>query len=163
MTWALLHGRFVIPSSFIYYRFFYFLPFVEVFIYLYQYRLMYIYFIPWATIQYYFTLLLKLTIRNSLHWLLYPFNIYHRWVSLEHFLILQHEKMLQAHLVYFLPQSWNQPFLHGSLVLEKGLASKSCVLVTLVATWVSLFPQSLLFIHFSPFSELECSGHPVIV
>ena len=48
--------------------------------------------------------------------------------------LLQQEKMLQAHLVYFLPQSWNQPFLQGSLVLEKGLASKSCVLDTLVAT-----------------------------
>lgn len=34
----------------------------------------------------------------------------------EHFPTFWHNKMLQAHFVYFLPQRWNQPSLQGTLI-----------------------------------------------
>ena len=82
-----------------------------------------VFFIFWITIQYCFILLLK-----SLQlWLLGALSfgscvpLTNPCCSLscfvfERFFTFWHYKMLQAHLVYFLSQSWGQPFLQGALV-----------------------------------------------
>ena len=47
-------------------------------------------------------------------WLLHPFSM--PLSFFEHFLIFWHQKMFQVHLLFFLSQAWNLPFLQGALV-----------------------------------------------
>ena len=112
----LLHWRFVSSSH---------LPFYLV-VYLYQYRLMDVRFIPWDINQYYsFTFMYiyvyvlylaeivpVLAIGNSFSWHRYPFYISYYCVGIFdlsvfvlHFLAFWNYKMLQALLIYFLPSA----------------------------------------------------------
>ena len=77
-----------------------------------------IYFILWDIIEYYFIFIVQivliLVIESSYSWLLCQFDIPITVGFFDHFLL--ELQMLQGYLVYFLPQSQNQPFLQEVLV-----------------------------------------------
>lgn len=57
-----------------------------------------------------------LATRSSFSWF-YPRALWSCCCCVFHFLTSWHYKMLQLHLVYFLLQGWNQPFLQGAWFL----------------------------------------------
>ena len=59
--------------------------------------------------------LVYLVTGSSFYWLLASL-IYLSVLIFDHYLIFQHYQMFQVHLVYFLPQSQDQPFLQEALV-----------------------------------------------
>ena len=140
----LLHGRFVYSPLFIY-------LFIQSVICLYQKGLVDIYFILWVTIQYYFIffllkffqlwLLVALLVSSCIP-LIYPI-ILGFVLCFEHFLTFWSYKMLQAHLVSFLPHSKNRHFSKEPwlLWLENGVRNKD--LGTRCTIGMSLLPISL--------------------
>lgn len=123
----LLHGRFIYSPHLL----------IRAIIYLYPYGLMNIYVMFWIIIQYYLFLCSKCF--SFGHWGLFQLVLYLFdtpsllcvcvcalcvCVCVQYLLTFWHYKMLQAYLVYFLPQSQNQPLLQESNIENQDLHAK---------------------------------------